>query len=75
MNNAPANVDPIILNFGFDLNTFERIGNVPIKQTIKKNIIMNKIFNKSVIVYYYIVNLNKDFFGLANYIWNYYKKI
>ena len=57
INNAPANVDPIILNFGLDLNVFERIGNVPTKQTIMKNIIMNNIFRRPVIAYYYIYDL------------------
>lgn len=54
MNKAPANVDPIILNNGLDLNVFDKIGIVPTKETIAKNKIMKTIFRIAVIVLYYI---------------------
>ena len=45
---APANVDPIILNFGFVLKAWERIGKVPTTQTMTKKIIINKTLSKEV---------------------------
>lgn len=44
INSAPANVDPNILSFGFDLNAFDLIGNVPMYETITKNNIINNTF-------------------------------
>jgi hypothetical protein len=54
INNAPANVDPIIRNFGFDLKFFDLKGKVPTNDTIIKKNIINKTFSKAVIVVYYI---------------------
>ncbi len=54
MNNAPANVDPIILNLGFDLNVLDLRGSVPMAHTRIKNAIMNNILSRAVIVSYYM---------------------
>ena len=54
MNNAPANVEPIILNNGLDLNVFDKIGIVPTNETIAKNKIIKTTFRIAVIVLYYI---------------------
>ena len=54
MNNAPANVDPMILNLELDLKFLDLIGNVPMKHTNMKKTIMNRIFNNVVMVVYYM---------------------
>lgn len=64
MKRAPAKVDPKILNFGFDLNAFDRIGNVPTRVTIPKNNTMKRTLSIEMIVDYSILFV---FFSLRNY--------
>lgn len=64
MKRAPAKVDPKILNFGLDLNAFDRIGNVPTRVTIPKNNTMKRILSIEMIVDYSILFV---FFSLRNY--------
>ncbi len=45
---APAKVDPITLSLGFVLKAWERIGKVPITQTMIKKIIIKNILSKAV---------------------------
>lgn len=64
MKRAPAKVAPKILNLGFDLKAFERIGKVPTNETMQKNSNMKNTFNIDITVSYYI--FFKAFLSIRN---------